>query len=77
MTPEVIRVDKVDVALFSTKSDVDSFGVVVHELLYGKLLYGWNSVCSCCICVPIAPQIQRTFFNLKLWSEIVAQLLIL
>ncbi|OQV18919.1 Serine/threonine-protein kinase B-raf [Hypsibius exemplaris] len=39
MAPEVIRMDKDDIAPFSTKSDVYSFGVVMYELLCGKLPY--------------------------------------
>lgn len=39
MAPEVIRMDKDDIAPFSTKSDVYSFGVVLYELLCGRLPY--------------------------------------
>ena len=43
MSPEVIRMDKDDIAPFSTKSDIYSFGVVLYELLCRKLPYEGQS----------------------------------
>ena len=48
MAPEVIRMARNDAAPFSTKSDIYSFGIVIFELLCGKLPYegqGRDVVC--------------------------------